>query len=89
MGDKIVSKKERKEALPPALAQKIARYKARWRTKEGDRWMLSARFAKTDSKQPTLVERCKDQCAVDRFTRVGHRPRICFSILPLWAWQTL
>ncbi|MGC2448810.1 MAG: WecB/TagA/CpsF family glycosyltransferase [Candidatus Sulfotelmatobacter sp.] len=88
MGDKIVSKKERKEALPPALAQKIARYKARWRTKEGDRWMLSARFAKTDSKQPTLVERCKDQVLLIALRAWDIVPRICFSILPLSAWQT-
>src|SRR5579862_4167196 len=53
MGDKIVARKERKESLPADLAQKIGRYKARWRAKEGDRWMLSARFAKTDSRQPT------------------------------------
>lgn len=88
MGDKIVAKKERKDALPPALAQKIARYKARWRAKEGDRWMLSARFAKTESRQPTFSERSRDQFFLIASRAWDIVPRICFSILPLSAWQT-
>jgi N-acetylglucosaminyldiphosphoundecaprenol N-acetyl-beta-D-mannosaminyltransferase len=88
MGDKIVAKKERKESLPVELGKKIARYKTLWKAEWGDKWMLSARFPQTDVAKPTLSERMKDQLLLLALRTWDILPRICFSVLPLSAWQT-
>lgn len=88
MGDKIIAKKERKESVPPELGAKISRYRALWKAEWGNKWMLSARFPETDVVKPTLSERIKDQLLMIALRTWDIAPRICFSILPLSAWQT-
>ena len=88
MGDKIVAKKEKKETVPPDLGAKISRYRALWKSQFGDRWMLSARFTQTDTATPKLSERIKDQLLMLALRTWDIAPRICFSVLPLSAWQT-
>src|SRR5215472_2514792 len=88
MGDKIVAKKEKKESVPPELGAKISRYKTLWKSQFGDSWMLSARFAQIDVAKPTLSERFKDQLLMLALRTWDIAPRICFSVLPLSAWQT-
>ena len=87
MGDKIVAKKEKKETVPPELGAKISRYRALWKSQFGDSWMLSARFSQVDVAKPTLSERIKDRLLMVALRTWDIAPRICFSILPLSAWQ--
>jgi hypothetical protein len=84
----IVSTEDRHEALPPKLAKKIARYRAYWKTRNGDAWILSQRFAKNDAKQAGFLERTTDRLLYLALRLWDLVPRLVFSILPLSAWQT-
>ncbi len=88
MGTQIVAKKERKDALPQELSEKIARYKALWKSQSGNDWLLTARFGATTATKPGLWDRFKDQLLYSLLRTWDIAPRICFSILPLSAWQT-
>jgi len=87
-GSQIVARKEHHEPLPPETAEKISRYKARWKAESGDRWMLSRRFAETAAAQPGLWERAVDSLKLIALRTQDVAPRIAFSILPLSIWQT-
>lgn len=88
MGDKIVARKEKKETLPPDLTEKVARYKALWKSQWGDEWMLSARFGEPTSVPPGPWSRFKGQIAYQLLRAWDIVPRIVFSLLPVSAWQT-
>jgi N-acetylglucosaminyldiphosphoundecaprenol N-acetyl-beta-D-mannosaminyltransferase len=87
-GSKIVAKKERKESLPPALANKIQRYKSLWKSEFGDSWMLTRKFSGGAGPKPGIGERGRDQLLFLLLRVWDIAPRIAFSILPVSAWQT-
>lgn len=86
-GTKIVAKKDRKEPLPEDLAAKVESYKALWKAQEGDRWMLTRRFAETGAAKPSLAQRFKHQGQLALLRLWDIAPRVVFSMLPLAAWQ--
>lgn len=85
-GNQIISRKARNEAVPPAFAAKIDRYRALWKSEAGDSWLLSQRFPAAGIKAG-LWERTADRFLflILRARDVG--PRILFSILPMSLWQ--
>jgi hypothetical protein len=83
----IVATEGRHEALPPKLADKIARYREYWKAQNGDAWLLSPRFVKIEAGQPSFWERATDRLLYLAFRTWDLVPRILFSILPLSAWQ--
>jgi Sulfotransferase family len=87
-GTRIVAKRDRKEPLPEGLANKVRKYKALWKTQEGDRWMLTQRFSEDPQTKIGSGERAKDQAKFMLLRLWDIAPRICFSILPLAVWQT-
>jgi hypothetical protein len=86
-GSKIVASKDRHAALPVELAGKIDRYRALWKAKCGDRWLLSERFSETNVAPPSLAERVKDRLLFMMFRTRDIGPRIVFSILPTAIWR--
>jgi Sulfotransferase family len=86
-GNRIVSRKEPKGALPPALANKILRYKALWKAKVGDDWLLCQRFSEIGETKPGIWERITDRLLFMALRLWDNAPRICFSILPTAVWQ--
>jgi hypothetical protein len=86
-GSDIVSRKERHESLPPALTQKIQRYKALWKAEAGD-WLLCQRFSETGAMKPGIWERATDQFWFMICRSWDIAPRILFSIMPMSVWQT-
>jgi hypothetical protein len=86
-GNQIVSRKARNEAVPPALAAKIERYKALWKSESGDGWLLSQRFPE-DGLKPGIWERATDRLLLTILRTRDVAPRILFSILPMSVWQT-
>jgi N-acetylglucosaminyldiphosphoundecaprenol N-acetyl-beta-D-mannosaminyltransferase len=87
-GSQIIAQKERKDSLPPEMKDKIRRYKALWKSKFGDEWYLSRRFAQTDATAPGVWERAGDRLKLMALRTWDIAPRIVFSVLPLSAWQT-
>jgi hypothetical protein len=85
--DDITSTEARHDALPPKLASKIARYRAYWKARNGDAWLLSQRFAKTDVRSASFWERKTDRLLYLIVRAVDLVPRIVFSLLPLAVWQ--
>lgn len=86
-GSRIIAKKERQESLPPALTNKIRRYKALWKAEAGEAWLLSRRFSETDAGKPSILEQVADRVKLV-FCRVrDNTPRLVFSVLPLVAWR--
>lgn len=83
----IVSTESRHEALPPKLAGKIARYRAYWKARDGEEWLLSQRFGVTNAGQPSFWERATDRLMYLALRTWDLVPRVAFSILPLSAWQ--
>lgn len=86
-GSSIVSSTDRHQALPPKLTRKIERYRALWKAQSGDTWLLSRRFPEGSSAKPSLWERATDRLLYAAFRIRDTAPGICFSILPLSAWQ--
>jgi hypothetical protein len=86
-GNSIVSTEGRHQALPPALADKIAGYRAYWKARNGDRWLLSKRFSETSTRQPNLWRRAADHLLYKAFRIWDVAPRAAFSVLPLSAWR--
>jgi hypothetical protein len=87
-GGQIIAKKGRNEPLPPALAEKVDKYKARWLA-EGDKdWLLTQHFSEARAGKLGLWERMLDQIQFMLLRLWDIAPRIAFSILPLSAWQT-
>jgi hypothetical protein len=86
-GSSIVSTESRHEELPPQLAKKIASYRAYWKARNGDNWMLSQRFPESDAKMPNLWRRTADRLLYKALRLGDIAPRMAFSILPLSAWQ--
>lgn len=85
--NKIVSRKEPTAPLPPLLENKILRYKALWKSKVGDEWLLCRRFMEVGEIQPGMWERLTDQLLYVALRFWDSAPRICFSILPTSVWQ--
>jgi hypothetical protein len=83
----IVSTKDRHQPLPPPLADKINRYRTLWRSKYGDKWLLSERFSETAATKPSLWERAWDRLLFVALHIRDVTPQIAFSILPLSAWH--
>lgn len=86
-GNQIVSRKSRNEAIPPVLASKIERYKALWKSEDGDGWLLSRRFPEAGRKAG-IWERATDRLLLLALRTRDVAPRILFSILPMAVWQT-
>jgi N-acetylglucosaminyldiphosphoundecaprenol N-acetyl-beta-D-mannosaminyltransferase len=87
-GSQIVARKDHHEPLPPEMAGKISRYKAMWKAKSGDGWMLSRRFSESGIRRPGIWERAVDSLKLMALRTQDIAPRIAFSILPLSVWQT-
>jgi hypothetical protein len=87
-GSSIVSSTDRHRALSSKLTRKIERYRALWEAQYGDTWLLSRRFPEGDSAIPGLWERTTDRLLYLACRLRDIAPEICFSILPLSAWQT-
>jgi N-acetylglucosaminyldiphosphoundecaprenol N-acetyl-beta-D-mannosaminyltransferase len=83
----IVSRKERKESLPPAITDKIRRYKALWKAEAGDDWQLCQRFSETGASKPGVWERVTDRLLFKALRLWDIAPRVLFSILPTSIWQ--
>jgi len=83
----IVSRKERKESLPPAITDKIRRYKALWKAEAGDDWQLCQRFSETGATKPGIWERATDRLLFKALRLWDIAPRVLFSILPTSIWQ--
>jgi hypothetical protein len=87
-GSSIESSIDRHQALSSQLTRKIERYRALWKAQNGDTWLLSRRFPESGSAKPSLWERATDRLLYVAFQIWDIAPPICFSILPLSAWQT-
>lgn len=85
--NQIVSRKEPKGALPSELASKILRYKAHWKAKFGDDWILSRRFSAIGETKPGIWERASDQVLYIALRLWDSGPRMVFSVLPTSVWQ--
>lgn len=75
------------DILPPALKQKIARYKASWRSRFPDWKIADIDTAPTASSPASPRERCVDRLLFKVLQLDGSAPRWLFSFLPLRCWQ--
>lgn len=87
-GSQIVARKEHHEPLPPEMAEKISRYKALWKARSGNRWVLAQRFSERAAGRPGIWERAVDSLKLTASRIQDRAPRIAFSILPMSVWQT-
>ncbi len=85
--NKIVSRKEPVGPLPPGLVDKILRYKALWKAKVGDEWLLCQRFTEVGETKPGIWERTTDQLWYLALRVWDSAPQVCFSLLPTSVWH--
>lgn len=86
-GTQIVSSREQKGKLPSHIEQKIHRYKALWKGKAGEEWLLCRYFSDASATTPSRWERAKDRLQFLLLRVKDSVPPVVYSILPLWLWR--
>ena len=84
MGNQIVAKAEPKQALDPALQQKIARYRRLWQEKYGSNWMLLERWATEPGEKPVALEQFRDRLLYRALRKFDSIVVMIYSFAPLW-----
>jgi hypothetical protein len=85
-GTQIVSSRERKGALSPEIEQRVRKYKALWKSKAGENWLLCRYLSDVSETTPGYWERLKDHLLFSLFRFKDEVPRVAYSVLPLWVW---
>ena len=87
-GTQIVSSRERKTALPREIEKKVRQYKALWKAKAGEKWLLCRYLSDASETTPGNWERLTDGLLFSLLRFKDAVPRIAYSVLPLrlWIW---
>ena len=85
-GTKIVSSHERKRRLDPEIEKKVRQYKALWKAKTGDKWLLCRYLSDTSESSPGTWKRLMDRLLFSLLRFKDAVPRVAYSVLPLWLW---
>jgi len=85
-GTQIVASRERKGTLPPEVEKKVRQYKALWKAKVGEQWLLCRYLSDVSEATPGNWERLKDGLLFSLLRFKDAVPRVAYSVLPLWVW---
>jgi hypothetical protein len=87
-GTQIVSSRERKTTLPREIEKKVRQYKALWKAKVGEKWLLCRYLSDASETIPGNWQRLTDGLLFSLLRFKDAVPRVAYSVTPLrlWIW---